>query len=614
MENIQNRGMTPSPEKVSSAADAMLRLSSSGLLDPVAARASAAHVQMQLGGHMSAMPQHGGNIPAAPQQMGYIPGGVPHNTAQSAAVPPQPGHSLPMPPVTSGLYVTDEDSQSSYSARQARKQREFIPEDCKDESYWSKRRKNNEAAKKSREKRRVNDMVLSQKIVELTNQNTHMQMEMNAMKHKFGWPVERQFPVEGTIPMVKNDYLSHSDSDSSNNSFTSDSFVSGTDKLSMPGFSHDSAPNNISGPHLLKSPGSNPGIRQHVPASPLPQREPEIPISVAQQMPMLLPLVQSRMPGIIPSALPNCLPRVAMENGMPFMHEGRNLQPVDADFPPPPLRLYPDGVRLPVPSQYNVSQDNDMNGLRREPVSPGYSSSSSSPGLKINLSQSSSESESVTTSRPAGAFTDPKRMRYDSQSDDRHYYGDLAKVVENSRGSGRKGVPFKLWHKISTSESHREIPVEGDESEPEEDFCADSTQNMVSSTSPDQAGSDMNHTSGHTDPRYTERRKRNNVAARKCRENRKLLNDIRLEKSTILETENNRLRDEMKDLAAEITGLRDLLDKKKQAQERGEPFQLPLAEAPPPTPASQASVSYQLESPIVPEYKKKEDDRETSSS
>ncbi|KAK7940170.1 hypothetical protein WMY93_003496 [Mugilogobius chulae] len=39
-----------------------------------------------------------------------------------------------------------------------RRKREFIPQDKKDEGYWDKRRKNNEAAKRSREKRRMNDM------------------------------------------------------------------------------------------------------------------------------------------------------------------------------------------------------------------------------------------------------------------------------------------------------------------------------------------------------------------------------------------------------------------------------------------------------------------------
>lgn len=34
-------------------------------------------------------------------------------------------------------------------------------ESVRDEAYWEKRRRNNDAAKRSREKRRMNDMVIS---------------------------------------------------------------------------------------------------------------------------------------------------------------------------------------------------------------------------------------------------------------------------------------------------------------------------------------------------------------------------------------------------------------------------------------------------------------------
>lgn len=42
----------------------------------------------------------------------------------------------------------------------ARKRRDFIPNEMKDDHYWERRRKNNLAAKRSREKRRLNDIVL----------------------------------------------------------------------------------------------------------------------------------------------------------------------------------------------------------------------------------------------------------------------------------------------------------------------------------------------------------------------------------------------------------------------------------------------------------------------
>lgn len=45
----------------------------------------------------------------------------------------------------------------------ARKRRDFIPNDMKDDHYWERRRKNNLAAKRSREKRRFNDIVLGKR-------------------------------------------------------------------------------------------------------------------------------------------------------------------------------------------------------------------------------------------------------------------------------------------------------------------------------------------------------------------------------------------------------------------------------------------------------------------
>ncbi|CAF0917837.1 unnamed protein product [Rotaria sordida] len=63
----------------------------------------------------------------------------------------------------------------------ARKRRDFIPNDMKDDHYWERRRKNNLAAKRSREKRRLNDIVLETKVVELTNENETLKAKLNLM-------------------------------------------------------------------------------------------------------------------------------------------------------------------------------------------------------------------------------------------------------------------------------------------------------------------------------------------------------------------------------------------------------------------------------------------------
>ncbi|XP_042876214.1 nuclear factor interleukin-3-regulated protein-like isoform X2 [Penaeus japonicus] len=80
-----------------------------------------------------------------------------------------------------------------------RKQREFIPENKKDESYWDRRRRNNEAAKRSREKRRFNDMILEQRVVELSKENHILKAQLNAIKDKYGILGESLINVDQVI-------------------------------------------------------------------------------------------------------------------------------------------------------------------------------------------------------------------------------------------------------------------------------------------------------------------------------------------------------------------------------------------------------------------------------
>ncbi|OQV17047.1 putative Nuclear factor interleukin-3-regulated protein [Hypsibius exemplaris] len=69
-----------------------------------------------------------------------------------------------------------------------RKQREFTPDTRKDDTYWDRRRRNNEAAKRSREKRRMNDMVLETRVMELTTENQWLKAELHALRDKCGIP------------------------------------------------------------------------------------------------------------------------------------------------------------------------------------------------------------------------------------------------------------------------------------------------------------------------------------------------------------------------------------------------------------------------------------------
>ncbi|KAK0155158.1 Nuclear factor interleukin-3-regulated protein [Merluccius polli] len=93
--------------------------------------------------------------------------------------------SLPSP-LPEGASRTGRQSKSSKTSMASRRKREFISDEKKDASYWEKRRKNNEAAKRSREKRRLNDMVLENRVMALNEENVRLKTELLQLKLRFG--------------------------------------------------------------------------------------------------------------------------------------------------------------------------------------------------------------------------------------------------------------------------------------------------------------------------------------------------------------------------------------------------------------------------------------------
>ncbi|XP_054913367.1 nuclear factor interleukin-3-regulated protein-like [Poeciliopsis prolifica] len=77
-------------------------------------------------------------------------------------------------------------AESDLVRKGPRRKREFIPEEKKDALYWEKRRKNNEAAKRSREKRKLNDYALESHFMALKEENTRLSSELMAIKLHFG--------------------------------------------------------------------------------------------------------------------------------------------------------------------------------------------------------------------------------------------------------------------------------------------------------------------------------------------------------------------------------------------------------------------------------------------
>ena len=74
-----------------------------------------------------------------------------------------------------------------------RRQRKFILEVDKDDLYWDRRKRNNEAAKRSREKRRVNDMILESRVMELSKQNNVLRAQLDAMYIRDQRPASASF-------------------------------------------------------------------------------------------------------------------------------------------------------------------------------------------------------------------------------------------------------------------------------------------------------------------------------------------------------------------------------------------------------------------------------------
>lgn len=114
----------------------------------------------------------------------HLPSTSNKNTMEVDSFSPYSG-SLPSP-LPEGGERSGRQSKGSKPTVTSRRKREFISDEKKDASYWEKRRKNNEAAKRSREKRRLNDMVLENRVMALNEENVRLKTELLQLKLRFG--------------------------------------------------------------------------------------------------------------------------------------------------------------------------------------------------------------------------------------------------------------------------------------------------------------------------------------------------------------------------------------------------------------------------------------------
>ena len=75
--------------------------------------------------------------------------------------------------------------QPRASSGHQRARREFVPDEKKDTSYWCKRLKNNDSARRSRVKRKALEKLMESRLLELQKENIELRHEMAAMERRY---------------------------------------------------------------------------------------------------------------------------------------------------------------------------------------------------------------------------------------------------------------------------------------------------------------------------------------------------------------------------------------------------------------------------------------------
>ncbi len=502
------------------------------------------------------------------------------------------------------------------SQKVIRRQREFIPEFKKDEQYWSKRRKNNEAAKRSREKRRMNDVVMCQKIEELTTENTKIRQELESVKRKFGLPLDKAFPID---EISAQSVYYESENSTELPSHISNGPLGGHSEFKTEMISPNHSPvkvttisqqQQVAGPQRLTVPafptGGHMTVHQQAPSGAMPVL---VPITRAHPTAAALTSNQTSPPQSQPVALVTSRPTAVSNQPQlplksytqPYGNLVKGL-PLTTTLPPsPPL---PDIRAQQVttlerpevykrPTNAHLFLNDEDSPLKVPDVCPPHISSDDSSNSPHSLTIAISGGSSSNDNSGDEGCDGPLNLATTS-----HHGGDNSREsspssFSHSVAGRRKGIPHKLRHKYSviseklltcsTPPNTQKVPVQSgasghtipDQSEVNEDSDSDMSLSSSFSSSSAQAPDGDVPPDRHKDAKYLERRKRNNMAARKCRENRKVLNQIRISKSAVLETENTRLKEELTSLSVEVNNLKQMIEKKHEAKARGEPFSVP---------------------------------------
>lgn len=579
----------------------------------------------------------------------------------------------------------DGRSRSNSISLKDRAKRDFVPDNKKDQHYWTKRRKNNEAAKRSREKRRLLDQATSQKVEELTLFNDKLQRELKEMKSYYGYPLDQPFsPPDTNTPITNTKDLTNSKYLPALKPILPAIPFANVLQTMLKQQQHQEAAIAAALAQCKYSVNTTAPSANHMDVKPLAvlpdnyHRPSENGLSIT-------PAVSDNKATTSTTAMPKpSMIEIAPQTTsgmMPFLYNGGSYFPGKFSAEHHSTVKHED-----YHSDHKEDQKFNLSPVKKRKLSGENSADLSSHDPSeydvVNVKTEDGTNETHTSfNNNSGISNKPSAGNVDNYTSVSAAAGGLqpdsssktSQSTYSQHSHSQKGIPFKLRHKhmnldqitntsstvVTTSEMEKETPrgspqasevnhVRDTSPGPEVNLCRASPTSEVnlsrmsplselhlSRSSPvsevnareispepevrlphsfeplqmnlppdnpslpgvplviddiDTSTDDDSSGFGDTDQyqkfsqdinrstSYTERRRKNNLAARKCRENKKKQLRIKEAQSDQLESENRNLKDKVKRITSEVQSLRELISKKKSAEKQGRSFTLPPLE------------------------------------